>query len=134
MKANSKKQAWKMVDEIFPTDYMKDERSSANAGYDIYRSTADDRYYDYICDLGDRLEVNLSNGKTVNIWVEEAAEKKAPILDERVARYIADEIESLKGAAKSPFFSKAEDKQWCYGGISALRALLIDYGYGYGNH
>lgn len=27
--------------------------------------------YDYIYDLGDRLEVNLANGETVNIWIEQ---------------------------------------------------------------
>ena len=41
MKANNVKEAWAMADEIFPTDYMKDDKSSANAGYPIYRSTLD---------------------------------------------------------------------------------------------
>lgn len=75
MKANSRKEAWKIVNEVFPTDYMKDEQSSNNAGYPIYRSTAEDHYHDYICDLGNRLEVNLgSTGKTINIWIEEPEE------------------------------------------------------------
>ena len=69
MKADSKTKAWEMVDEMFPTDYNKDERSSARAGYDVYRSSINP--LDYICDLGDRLEVNFASGKTVNVWIEE---------------------------------------------------------------
>lgn len=71
--------AWQMVNEIFPTDYEKDEAASNTAGYNIYRSRLN--HYDYICELGDRLEVNLANGKTVNIWIEssedEASEPEA---------------------------------------------------------
>lgn len=68
MKVNNIKEAWKVADEIFPTDYNKDEQASERAGYSIYRSPIN--YYDYICELGDRLEVNLANGKTINIWIE----------------------------------------------------------------
>lgn len=75
MKANSIQEAWGIVNQIFPTDYEKDEDSSQRAGYPIYRSTADGRYYDYICDLGNRLEINLEDGnKTINVWIEAKAE------------------------------------------------------------
>ena len=59
----------------FPTDYEQDLGSSDRAGYPIYRSTAEGHYYDYICDLGNRLEVNLDSSHlaTVNIWIEEPA-------------------------------------------------------------
>lgn len=70
MKVTSRKEAWKAADEIFTTDYMKDERASQAAGYDIYYSTADE-VNAWISDLGDRLEVNLETGKTINIWIEE---------------------------------------------------------------
>lgn len=70
VKVASKEKAWEEVDKIFPTDYEKDIRSSERAGYDVFRSTADGRYYDYICDLGSRLEVNLADGNVVNIWIE----------------------------------------------------------------
>ncbi len=66
--------AWKIADEIFPTDYNEDVRSSERSGYKVYRSPLN--YYDYICDLGDRLEVNLANGETINIWIK-AEEKPA---------------------------------------------------------
>lgn len=70
MKATSIKQAWQIADEIFPTDYMKDDAKSARAGYDIYTSTAAG-VNAWISDLGGRLEINLADGKTVNIWIEE---------------------------------------------------------------
>lgn len=71
MKVTNVKEAWKTADEIFPTDYIKDEAKSIAAGYDIYTSTALG-CNDYICDLGDRLEINYyETGKTVNIWIEE---------------------------------------------------------------
>ncbi|MEY8418869.1 hypothetical protein AALA83_06245 [Oscillospiraceae bacterium 44-5] len=75
MTVTSKQEAWNKVNEIFPTDYEHDLGSSDRAGYPIYRSTAEGHYYDYICDLGNRLEVNLDSSRlaTVNIWIEEPA-------------------------------------------------------------
>lgn len=70
MTAKNIKEAWAIADEIFPTDYYKNEIKSANAGYPIYDSTLGDEI-GYISDLGNRIEVNLSTGKTVNIWIEE---------------------------------------------------------------
>ena len=76
-RAKSAEEAWNKANEIFPTDYAKDEGSSQRAGYPIFRSTADGHFYDYICDLNDRLEVNLSTGETVNIWIEQIREALA---------------------------------------------------------
>ena len=75
MKVTNKQEAWNKVNKIFPTDYEQDLGSSDRAGYPIYRSTAEGHYYDYICDLGNRLEVNLDSSHlaTVNIWIEEPA-------------------------------------------------------------
>ena len=36
MKVKSKEEAWRKADDIFPTDYMKDDIRSNRAGYDIY--------------------------------------------------------------------------------------------------
>ena len=69
MKVKNIQQAWYEADRLIPNDYMKDYEASEKAGYPIYRSTIN--YYDYICDLNDRLEVNLANGQTVNIWIEQ---------------------------------------------------------------
>ena len=69
MKAESIQKAWEMANQIFPTDYEKDEESSLKAGYPIYRSTADGRHNDYICDLNDRLELNLADGnRTIDVY------------------------------------------------------------------
>ena len=70
MKVNSKEQAWIEADKLFPTDYIKDEKKSDTAGYDIYYSTCDG-VHAWISDLGDRLEVNLETGETISIWIEE---------------------------------------------------------------
>lgn len=88
IKVTSKQDAWNKVNQIFPTDYEQDVQSSTRAGYPVYRSTAEGHYYDYICDLGDRLEVNLDSShlETANIWIEEPATEEAPVLsEERVA-------------------------------------------------
>ena len=69
MKARNQKEAWKAADQIFRTDYIKDEAASDRAGYPIYKSTQEGNT-NWISDLGDRLEVN-QDGKTVNIWIEE---------------------------------------------------------------
>lgn len=81
--AKSVQEAWDMVDAIFPADYKEDTDSTARAGYPIYRSNVE--YYDYICNLGDRLEINLKNGnKTINIWIvkEELEIPKLPTKEE----------------------------------------------------
>ena len=86
MKVTSKQEAWNKVNEIFPTDYVKDEHSSSRAGYPVYRSTAEGHHCDYICDLGDRLEVNLDSShlETVNIWIEQPIQEPTQELsDER---------------------------------------------------
>lgn len=67
MKVKNIKEAWEVAGMIFPTDYIKDERRTERAGYDIYASAAEGYEYHYICDLGDRLELNMGS-KTVNIW------------------------------------------------------------------
>lgn len=77
--AKSIQEAWEIVNSIFPTDYDRDSQSSERAGYPIYRSSIE--YYDYICDLGCRLEINLKDGnKTINVWVVKEAEEKLPEL------------------------------------------------------
>jgi hypothetical protein len=75
MKVNSKEQAWVEADKLFPTDYIKDEKKSDIAGYDIYYSTCEG-VNAWISDLEDRLEINLATGETVNIWIEEEPQFK----------------------------------------------------------
>lgn len=75
MQVMSREEAWKKVNEIFPTDYEKDEAASERAGYDIYRNSTLN-YYCRICDLGCRLEVITGKygENVVNIWIMEEVE------------------------------------------------------------
>lgn len=62
--------AWKWIHEMFPnTQWYLDHESSERAGYKTYRDT--EEFYNYVCELGDRLEVNLKEGNfTINLWLE----------------------------------------------------------------
>ena len=55
---------------MFPnTEWKFDKESSERAGYKIYRDT--NEFYNYICMLNDRVEVNLKEGnQTINLWLE----------------------------------------------------------------
>ena len=71
IEVTNKQEAWKAVDQIFPSDYSEDTCGSERAGYPIYRSNIE--FYDYICDLGDRLEVNLKDDNTtINVWIHKS--------------------------------------------------------------
>ena len=107
---NSKREAWNMVNAIFPTDYTKDEFSSERAGYPVYRSTAEGHFYDYICDLSDRLEINLTGGKTVNIWYSQIYMKARELYHENVR--LNQENDDLKGELEvQKFFNDLHEKK-----------------------
>lgn len=57
MKVKTKAEAWKKANELFPTDYMKDDVLSKRAGYPQYYSTSPEHSDDHINDLNVRLEV-----------------------------------------------------------------------------
>ena len=110
IEVNSKREAWNMVNAIFPTDYAKDEFSSERAGYPVYRSTAEGHFYDYICDLNDRLEVNLSGGTTVNIWFSQIFMKARELYYENVR--LNQENDDLKGELEAQkFFNDLHEKK-----------------------
>lgn len=110
IEVNSKREAWNMVNAIFPTDYQKDEFSSERAGYPVYRSTAEGHFYDYICDLNDRLEVNLSGGTTVNIWFSQIFMKARELYYENVR--LNQENDDLKGELEAQkFFNDLHEKK-----------------------
>ena len=69
-RCTSRAAAWTRADALIPGDYTLDTLSSSRAGYPVHRSTLDRRAY--ICDLTDRLEVNLPDGSSVNLWIEES--------------------------------------------------------------
>lgn len=81
MIVKTREEAWKAADEMFLTDYQKDEVKSESAGYTVYRSRINN---DSINDLDSRLEIIIDN-KTINIWiVEENVEETAAEIAEVV--------------------------------------------------
>lgn len=66
----SREEAWRIANDIFPTDYMQDDRATENAGYPIYWSTAFG-VNAWISDLNTSLELNMPDGQTINIHIEE---------------------------------------------------------------
>ena len=66
IKVRSREEAWMEADKLFPTDYEQDEQSTKNAGYPIFRSTADGNL-SWISDLNCTLELNIYNKKTKGI-------------------------------------------------------------------
>ena len=69
IEVESKDQAFRTANGLVHSDYDYDASRSERAGYPIYYSTI--LHDEWISDLGDRLEVNLSGGKTINIWIDE---------------------------------------------------------------
>lgn len=78
----SAKEAWEIVhgfvySNLFVEDvfFERDETRSKNAGYPVYMLDPDvtdneTAYNTYVCVLNDRLELNLPNGKSINIWCD----------------------------------------------------------------
>ena len=66
--ANTQKEAWQIVNEIFPGDYEYSAEASSRCGYPVYESTNPELTYAHISDLNTRLEVCFQNGDCVNIW------------------------------------------------------------------
>lgn len=71
-------EAWKWIIEMFPgKQWYLDHESSERAGYRIYRDI--EEFYNYVCELGDRLEVNLKeNNRTINLWIEKEKPEVKP--------------------------------------------------------
>ena len=65
-------QAWAALNEMFPgIDWAFDNEASIGAGYNIFRDKTN--YYNYVCDLGNRYELNLKEGnRTINFWYWDA--------------------------------------------------------------
>jgi len=84
--AHSVSEAWEIVNRYFPSDYEKDEIGSKNAGYPIYRSTSEslpNAFYNYICDLGNCIEINLCDedwqGSTIRVEIREPEQEEAKL-------------------------------------------------------
>lgn len=85
--AKSAAEAWKMAAEIFGCSYERDEEASKSAGYSIYRGNTDVNCW--ISDLGNVLELNMSDGSVVRIHID--TEEKL---------YTAAEVKRIVMAAK----------------------------------
>ena len=69
MTVTSIRDAWAEVRKIFPTDYEYSTERSERVGYPIYHSKASG-VNAWISDLGNRLEINLPDGESANIWIQ----------------------------------------------------------------
>lgn len=124
MKVMNREAAWAEVNKIFPTDYEKNGEASNRAGYPVYRSTADG-INAWISDMGDRLEVNLPDGKSVNIWIEESEEEQKneqpamPHYGEMLSKQIRDTADTGKLTAFEKFVL---DRGWLFSTEESLKA------------
>ena len=119
----SKDAAWALANRLFPTDYDRDAQRSENAGYDIYACSAQTEN-NWICDLGDRLEINLG-ADTINIWIEnpelEAATKEIEQLREVCMNQVHNVTELSEQVAARDAIIAERDKE-----IVELKAKLYD--------
>lgn len=125
MKANTRERAWTIANEVFPTDYMKNEIRSKRAGYDIYESTAEG-VNAWISDLGDRLEVNLDNGTTITIWIKDKPKFKEWQIEDALqvidkAIYKIDDIVDDRLAQETGI---AEARETLYGAYEKIAKIL----------
>ena len=105
---NTKEEAWKHVQKIFPTEYAKDEEATEYAGYPIYRSTVEGYWWNWICDLGNCLEVNLMDGTTIRVYIAEKEEAEDGGMTDEEALESVNRIKAAKsvGNSISPMFGE----------------------------
>lgn len=94
--------AFNVAARFMPGDWDEDRQASARAGYPVYRCYGEGLYYNYICDLGNRLEVNLGDGSTVNVWIDDDAGEDFTAAPAAAAAPAADSAEGSKIAAAAP--------------------------------
>ena len=107
MKVRSTQEAWNTADGIFPTDYEYDTERSNRAGYPIYHSTAEG-VNAWISDLTDRLEVNLQDGRTVNIWIEQEEQEEQEEVVVETEKDVHVRLETIARKAGAEVTVKAE--------------------------
>ena len=65
--AQSETTAWSIVYALLgELEVYFDEYKSKRAGYDIYSSS---EHNGYVCNLGNRIEINFPDGSTKNVWI-----------------------------------------------------------------
>jgi len=95
MKVASRRDAWKIANMIFPTDYQRDNGASERAGYPIYYTTAVDMNA-WISDLGSRLELNMPDGNSLNIWIDSQTQTEAYVHRDEVLGYVQKKLDEYK--------------------------------------
>ena len=87
--------AWNWIHEMFPgTQWYLDHESSERAGYRTYRDT--EEFYNYVCELGDRLEVNLKEGNsTINLWIEDDSDNGSIAEDTKTYKLSNREVDII---------------------------------------
>lgn len=83
MKVNTINEAWEIAKELINNATLNSERTE-RAGYKVYSNNSGE----WISDLETRLEVNMTNGNTVNIWIEEKEKYYTSEEAERAAKHI----------------------------------------------
>lgn len=121
IKVQSEWEAWLKVDELFATDYLKDDVASENAGYPIYRSTLHGEY-SWISNLGCGLELNFSDGdeyfESFKIWiapqqtVEEMLAARISKLESEV-KELNESLASAQCVIRSLRKGLAQTNDWC---------------------
>lgn len=127
MKAIGIKAAWKLVDELTTSDYMYNAESSQRAGYSVYTSTRKG-CCEYVCDLGTRLEVNLEDGRSINIWIEQPAAEEYQLED--ALKVISDAIYEIDDNVTRELATKtgiAEARDKLYGAYAEIKKILDDF-------
>lgn len=69
MTATTMYKAWEKAKEIANTGFTLNEWKTKRAGYKVY--DAADESGTTVSDLNTRLELNIADGRTFNIWIEE---------------------------------------------------------------
>lgn len=127
MKANGIKAAWKIVDELTTSDYMYDAARSQRAGYSVYTSTRKG-CDEYVCDLGTRLEVNLEDGRSINIWIEQPVAEEYQLDDAlKVINNAIYEIDDNVLGELATITGIAEARVKLYGAYAEIKKILDDF-------
>ena len=117
--------AWKLVNEIIPSDYEYNTIASRNAGYDVYTTTYGNHW---VSDLGIRLEVNLESGETYEIWIDEPKEEvsECEILNLAYASQLklwTVEKDYAEHNPSDPFSKARAERAWVK--LEAIRRKLL---------
>lgn len=116
MKAADVSSAWEMATLLMPVDFREDLDRSKRAGYPVYYSTDPD-VPAWISDLGCRLEVNLSEGKSINILIES---------NDPVTAEVAAAVDSFNEVAKAvASLTASQDVEFLFS-VYPLASNLVD--------